>query len=679
MSNNTPIETITNEVKNDRRGEALGSIWTASDSSVSRVSHQGPFLFTGEKSTIAFQVSDIIETCKERLFISTQSFSDASIINATEDALQRGVRVYMVIDSNGFEAVLKNPSCSALLGQILLRERQERGLDLVLADWHLADRSGLLLTSPLDGTITSSSNGWAMELSKNQIDELSSHVQHEFWSITEGREVLSPEEAKNPPPIAVAPFTLRSIQNGDHVIRVNFASDGDDSKAEAALRKEKNWQGQVLGNSSKSSIILHGEAIEVGTGAEQVIHSSPKSVEPATGLFAHSGLALQLAIGDESYLAGWDRSAAGDWHSILRLNIEQAKAAKALLQKYSKSPEWVGHSKIKLGDAGDKIIRDGKEMTISTTQKENLGIIHLDKMPDSADALHSHQPPMNTSETNLAQECTFEWICAPPVPPSSSSQDSLHEDWEKVRSEVSKRLSALNELNTPSIIPGFGRKAKDLQKSINETIEQLETISEPKPFSDLVDRVEGLTRSVGGNLDDIKAAEDEEVRTKLEKEQRAAHDISVNKAKSSIKGLDGRLKKMSAELKELTAAAKKAEGVEKERIESDIAQLTPKINEFASELKATKEFSTSKFKFKAPATLPSSNNENNRTHPFLGDTRKTKLQIKIPKEGLPTAGILYVEGNTRYLAIENWEQVELARKDAERLKATLCASRGILE
>ena len=96
-------------------------------------------------------------------------------------------------------------------------------------------------------------------------------------------------------------------------------------------------------------------------------------------------------------------------------------------------------------------------------------------------------------------------------------------------------------------------------------------------------------------------------------------------------------------------------------------------------MKATREISTSTFKFKAPATLPPSNKGDNKAHKFLGDTRKTKLQIKIPKEGLPTAGTLYVEGENRYLAIENWEEVEQARKDAERLKATLCASREILE
>ena len=680
MSENSPIETITKHSTIDRTDEALSSIWTEFNSPVKSVNKQGPFLFTGENSEIPTALSTLISTTKERLLISTQSFSNASIIEATQAAIQKGVRVYMVLDSHGFEAMLSNPSCNALLGYVLLRERQERGLDLILSDWHLPNRSGFLLTTPLDGTLASITNGWSMELSKSQIDEFSAHLQHEFWSIIEGREVLSPSEVKNPKPIAQAPFTLRALYNRDWIVRANLVRDGVlAGVAELALRKEIDWQGLVVSNSSQNNIILHGESIGLGTGANQTLHSTPRNTEPSIGQFAHSGLSLQLAIGAESYLAGWDRTANGDWQSILRLNAEQAKAAKALLQKYSKSPEWVGHSIIKLGDAGEKIIRGGKEMTISATQKEDLGIIHLDKMPDSADALHSHQPPMIPSETNLAQECTFKWICAPPVPPSSASQDSLHEDWNKVRSGVSKRLSALNELNTPSKIPGFKRKATELQKSINNAIEDLKTISDPKILSDLVDKVEGLTESVGANLDDIKAAEDEEVRAKLEKEQREAHEISVKKAKSSIKDLEGRLKKMSAELKKHTDAAKKAKDVEKERIEGDISQLTPKINELASELKATREICTSVFEFKAPATLPPSNKGDNKTHKFLGDTRETKLQIKIPREGLPTAGTLYVEGENRYLAIESWEEVEQARKDAKRLTATLCASRGILE
>jgi hypothetical protein len=674
----TTISTIFNQTTSDRTGEALGPTWSSTESSMKLVTKQGPFHFTGENSEIPSAISALIDASNERLLISTQSFSDASIIQATERALERSVRVYMVVDSVGFDSMLNDPSCNALHGNVLLRERQERGLDIIIADWHLPNRIGFLLSTPLDGTLTRNTRGWTMELSKNQIDEFSTHIQHEFWSIKEGREVLSPEEARNPKPIAEAPFTLRSIQNGDHVLRANLARDGDDSKAEAALRKEKSWQGQVLGNSSKSSIILHGDAIEVGTGAEQVIHSSPKSVEPATGLFAHSGLSLQVAVGAESYLAGWDRTATGDWHSILRLNAEQAKAAKYLLQKFSESPEWIGHSKIKLGEAGNRIIRNGNEMEISDSQTQDLGVIHLDKMPDSADVIKSHQPPLNPSESALARECTFEWICAPPVVPSSASEDGLHSQWTKARDDISKRLNALDELNVVSKIPGLGRKAKELQKSIDGSIESIGTVNDPKSFSDLVDEVEKLTNSVGSNLDAIKAVEAEEERKKLEDEQREAHKIAVDKAKASVKNLEPRLKKMNAELQKLKKSAENAKDIEKEKLDSDVDLLFPKIQLLGSELNNARDLSNSNFEFIAPATLPSSNNNDGKPHRFLGDTRESKLEVKIPKEGLPQFGTLYKDGGVRYLAVLDWTHVEQGREDAMRLKATLCASREVL-
>ena len=145
-------------------------------------------------------------------------------------------------------------------------------------------------------------------------------------------EVLAPEEAKNPRPIAEAPFTLRSIQNRDHILRSSLASDGDDSKAEVALRKEKKWESQIISNSIQSSIVIHGEELAVGSNAKNVFYSSPRDIDPSTGKFAHSKISLLLAIGTESYLAGWDRTASGDWHSILRLNSEQSKDAKALVR-----------------------------------------------------------------------------------------------------------------------------------------------------------------------------------------------------------------------------------------------------------------------------------------------------------------------------------------------------------
>jgi len=663
----------------NRTNESLGPIWSMSSSKDCSVLKQGPFMFSGEGTTIPSHIAQVIESCQEKLLISTQSFSDASIIDATVNAvLNQGVNVYLLVDAKGFESMLSNNRCKQLLGEVLLRERKNRGLDVVLSDWHLPTKAGLLLSNPLDGTLESVKNRWVMELSKSQIDEFSAHIQHEFWSETEGREVLAPEEARNPRPIAEAPFALRSLQNEDYILRSYLSSDGDNSKSELALKSETNWDWFSTQSSINRSVILNGEAIEMGSKAANNLYSSPTNVEPSNGKFANSGISLHLAVGKETYLTGWDRSATSDWHSILRLTSEQAKAAMALLQKFSTSPEWVGRSKIKLGEAGNRIIRNGNEMEISDSQTQDFGVVHLDEMPDTVKELQDYKPALNPPEDSLARQCEFKWISAPPVPSPSASEDGLHAEWNDVRDKISKRLNALDELNVISKIPGFGRKAKELQKSIDDSIEKLGTIDNPKNLSDLADEVEKLTKAVGGNLDAIKAAEDEEARKKLEDEQREAHKITVDKAKASIKSLEPRLKKMNAELQKLKNSAEKAKDIEKKKLESDVSLLTPKIKQLGSELNNARDLSNSKFTFIAPATLPSSQKKDGKSHKFLGDTRESKLEVKIPKEGLPQFGTLYKDGGVRYLAVTDWTHVEQGREDAVRLKATLCASREVL-
>ena len=674
------ITSIEGQESINRTNEPLGSVWSFSSSKDSTPKKQGPFMFSGVDSKIPTNVAQIIESCQERLLISTQNLSDASFIDAITNAvLNQGVNVYLLVDTKGFESMLSNNLCKQLLGEVLLRERKNRGLDVILSDWHLPSKKGLLLSNPLDGTLESVNNNWVMELSKIQIDEFSKHIQHEFWSETEGREVLAPEEARNPRPIAEAPFTLRSLQNEDYILRSYLSSDGDNSKSEQAIRSEKKWDWFSTQNPINGSIILNGEAIEVGNGAKNVLYSSPKNVEPSDGKFANSGISLHLAVGNETYLAGWDRAATGDWHSILRLTAEQAKAAKTLLQKYSESPEWIGHSKIKLGEAGNRIIRNGTEMEISDSQTQDLGVIHLDEMPDSSEGLHSHKPELISPSDSLARQCEFKWISAPPVPSKSAAEDQLHDDWDDARDEISARLNSLDKLNVVSKIPGFGRKAKQLQKSIKAAIEKLETINEPKSLTDLVDEVEKLTKSVSGNLDAIKAAEDEEARQKLEDEQREAYELAVDDAKASVKNLEPRLKKMNAELKKLQKSSEKAKDVEKDKFESDIEQLVPKIKQLESDMKSADEIINSKFEFQAPPTLSSSKKKDSKSHKFLGDTRESKLKVKVPKEGLPAHGKLFKDGEIRYLAVSDWDHVEQGRKDAKRLNATLCASREVLK
>jgi hypothetical protein len=331
------------------------------------------------------------------------------------------------------------------------------------------------------------------------------------------------------------------------------------------------------------------------------------------------------------------------------------------------------------GMLGTKSYEMEPEMDITDSQSQDLGVVHLAKMPDSIKELQEFQPALDLPEDSLARECEFKWIAAPPVLPTSASEDGLHKEWKDAKNEISKRLKALDESNVVSKIPGFGRKAKELKKTILELTATVESIDDPKSLSDMIDNVEKLTEAVGGNLDAMKAAEDEEARQKLEDKQRAAHNAAVEKANKTIKDLEPRLKKRKTELDKLKKAVKKAKDVEKSKLESDIETLSPKIKQLDAELSKAKLTRSAKFEFKAPATLSSSKKKGTKPHKFLGDTRNSKLDLSVPKEGLPQFGTLYEAGTERYLAVSDWTHVAQGRKDAKRLKATLCAPREVLK
>ena len=677
MMSTSKITTVNKSQSTNRTGELLQNVWSSNANAIDEINEAGEFCFTGSKNPISKKICALIDGCEEMLYISTSNLTDSEILSSLERAISRNVRVYMLIDSTNFQSFIDYEGSKGVKGHILTRERNARGLNSVLVDWKLASKKGILLNNPLDGTLSVSNGNWSMDLDPNQVDALRIHTEHEFWSAEEGRELLSP--TSNPEAINSAPYTLKKLENNDLILRSFYSLEGEENILKSSLINGLEWEYLSKGKSSKNSIVLEGKEVILGDGCENILQCNTESDSFDSKISAHSGFSLLVAIGESSFISGWDRDALGDWYSLIKLNSSQEKTLISLIQQYINNPEWIRHSKIKLGEAGNRIIRNGTEMEISDSQTQDLGVIHLDKMPDSSGALQSHQPKLTPPSDSLARQCEFKWITAPPVPSKSASEDQLHDDWDNARDDISGRLNSLDKLNVVSKIPGFGRKAKELQKSINAAIEKLETINDPKSLTDLVGEVEKLTKSVSGNLDAIKAAEDEQARQKLEDEQREAHKLAVDNAKDSVKSLNPRLKKMNAELKKLQKSSEKAKDVEKKKLDSDIEQLLPQIKQLESNMKSANEIINSKFEFKAPTTLPSSKKKDSKSHKFLGDTRESKLEVKIPKEGLPIFGKLFNDGDIRYLAVSDWDHVEQGRKDAKRLNATLCASREVLK
>ena len=63
----------------NRTKELLGPVWSMNSTENSYPKKQGPFMFSGEDSTISLHITQVIESCQERLLISTQNLSDASV------------------------------------------------------------------------------------------------------------------------------------------------------------------------------------------------------------------------------------------------------------------------------------------------------------------------------------------------------------------------------------------------------------------------------------------------------------------------------------------------------------------------------------------------------------------------------------------------------------------------
>ena len=68
MTQKSSIEAYANKSKMDRKLESLESVWVANNSVSHSIVNEPPFYFTGVNSTIPSVISDIIDSCKNRLF-----------------------------------------------------------------------------------------------------------------------------------------------------------------------------------------------------------------------------------------------------------------------------------------------------------------------------------------------------------------------------------------------------------------------------------------------------------------------------------------------------------------------------------------------------------------------------------------------------------------------------------
>lgn len=675
MTDNDLITAFTNELTIDRTSESIGAAWLRKGEGAAAVESRTPFWFTGSGNALRSQLCESLGKAKERVFISSSSLSEPTVLQALSSTVQRGVRTYIFLDKVGFEEVLTNTIASPLHGTALIRERESRGMDVALCDWHLPNKWGMVLSCPLDLTLSSSEGGWAMELDGEQIDEMQRHMTHEFWSTEGTREVLAAEEVSLPPKVAEPPFVLKPLLNGALVCRSRCSTEGHDAPSEDAFRTMKKWDRVSNGKSSQQSVVLKGQLVDITGKAGVSLYSTPEQCKPFSGAYAHSGASLLLASGKGTFIAGWDRGAESDWGSLLLLNDNQEAVAEEWLEQYINEAQWVGNDDLDIKEINDEIIWNGRRVTVADAQQVDLGIITLENMPGSEEELKAFEPSFELPMDQLARSCTIRWNVSPPTLPASASKDPLHKEWDKAKQVVSDRLSTLDNLNQPPKIALFGRKIKTLQTKLDKAIGEVDSIRDVKTLVKMKDNVETLTQDITANA---KAMDDAEVEAELEKAKEAqmkTHQAGVDRAKKSAEQFEKKLKPLNDEHAALTKQLSKSKkDEEKTRIKTDLETLERSIAAVESDLTKAVQESEAPFVFKPPKEK--TGKKNKAGHLFVSKKDGQLLPLTVPSEDLPETGTLYVTDNERCLGIERWSQLELAKKEAKRLKASLAVMEG---
>jgi len=677
MSEKTPITAIQRDTELDFTNDKIRSVWIQNNKP-SEVIGDGSLLLAGEDEALKDQILSLVANANEVIFIGTTNLSHPEIVEGLLRAVSVGVRVYIHIDSTGFDRLREDATARSLAGPCLIRERITSGIDCIICDGNEIDAAGLLLTTPLDSNLTTEQRGWSLQLNKNQIDELERRYTHDFWSGREGREILAEEEVDDPPLISDKPYSIYPINTGDVLAMASLCM--GDPTSTAAKKIQNAEMKSIIAFDDMPKTPFGSVVFDLISKQSEAIVNSPFTVQDeAASFFAHSGSQLHAAIGTKvSVVAGWDRSASSTWGSMLILDDTQSQDIQKIFDMAKKSPEWFYRKECPVGELSGEIWFDGKQRKVLNQANVDLGVIEVSAV--DPELIATDVPDLPRGE-EMVRKTNYTWVSSPPLAPDNAKSDPLVTSWVESTNSVATELSGLDERKPKTSMFGFKGKAKDIEKRISAATDLIIGISTKSDLSKLVDEVNEIISLVDETSSGIQQAEQEVLDEKEKEEQKDAWEQLVSKAKNRATELAPRLKEKRALLGTMEKNLKKAKGVEEKKIGSDIESLTKEISTLVQEHQDAVDMSKNKFEFVPPSKSfkPDGKGKSTKGHKFVGQGQpKPRYKVNIPEEDLPSVGTLISADDKRYLAISFVEDIAAGTKEAKRLGAILCCPREVI-
>jgi chromosome segregation ATPase len=272
-------------------------------------------------------------------------------------------------------------------------------------------------------------------------------------------------------------------------------------------------------------------------------------------------------------------------------------------------------------------------------------------------------------------------------------RSGLYQQWDEADKSLSARIKTCGELLKSAGersdearttlgrwfegVLGLDRKRRDL-------VAECESLAAVKLAGRSVDAARGFVARLvtleagvqeyaGGVDSDIAKADKQQQREQWDKEQ-AEHraqldeiDAKIAAAKHQKLVLDEEIK--SGQRKEESDSDWKARqrrlNDDLKTVASDIARLNVSRSQHEQALK--RPFS--------PKSRHGNDAKKTSSKGFVPAPAKASARLRVPAEALPSVGELFETETERYLAIDTWEQYDLGRAEAARLKARLVARR----
>jgi hypothetical protein len=377
---------------------------------------------------------------------------------------------------------------------------------------------------------------------------------------------------------------------------------------------------------------------------------------------------------------------AGDRHVILSLDAAQRKGLESLLS--TTPPEWRLRLNAKLSDlSGEVLLPDA--MTAAACVERHLvqcGPMQCEQIA----GLLTCEPPSLPNPPTLARTVVYGWVAVPPKLPGNVRKSPLYDQWAQLDRAFADRVSGLQQTlelaNNKSKgfkerLSTFAAQAMGFQSGWQRLDNELADVKKVQPSalrageaSSLIDRLADLTRRVGEFTDGVERdglkAEEAEQRTAWEGEtRRRTKDLAdiqtqqqeaLEKQKVAQAALDAGEKNAADDPDWKAKRAFLLDDIEATR--KVAATLSGTGAEHQAWLETEREF-----RFRPLSTSLAARDKGRKFAP----SRPTDARLALPGQSLPSVGVLYHTGSSKYLAVKLWEEVPPGELEARRLEASL--------